>query len=319
MRKLRNVSSQSLHPGRHHVAQLLNDFEHTAASGVHVCLVLAVQGETLQSQMTRAHRTRLPYEAAKNISRQLLQAFDFMHSECGVLHTDIQTSNILIKAVETNHDTAVVHHSDDKTGISSPSIFRDWDAQVCLIDFGLACWQDQHLTDRIQPPVLRAPEITLDAPWESSVDIYDLGCLIYYFVTGTLPFPGRPSSRGSYTAEDDRLATLMDIFGSVPEIVLANAGKANHFFDENRELRRTPRSSNRSPSGTHTPLEGLIDERTKRSSLGDEMPPSQVPAFCDFLRAMLATDPRQRKTAKELLGMKWLKTPGSGQTYLSPV
>lgn len=41
-----------------------------------------------------------------------------------------------------------------------------------------ASWTDKHLSDRIQPPILRAPEVTLGAPWGPSVDIWNLGCLV---------------------------------------------------------------------------------------------------------------------------------------------
>lgn len=44
----------------------------------------------------------------------------------------------------------------------------------------LASWREKHLTDRIQPLALRAPEVTIGAPWDVGVDIWSLGCLVSF-------------------------------------------------------------------------------------------------------------------------------------------
>ena len=42
----------------------------------------------------------------------------------------------------------------------------------------LASWFDEHLTERIQPQMLRAPEVILGAEWNFSVDIWILGSVV---------------------------------------------------------------------------------------------------------------------------------------------
>ncbi|EDR12112.1 uncharacterized protein LACBIDRAFT_311109 [Laccaria bicolor S238N-H82] len=63
-----------------------------------------------------------------------------------------------------------------------------------VTDFGSA----QHLclrtTNEITSTVLRAPEIILQGPWDTKVDIWAFGCLIFEFNTGAslfkyIPFP----------------------------------------------------------------------------------------------------------------------------------
>jgi serine/threonine protein kinase len=52
----------------------------------------------------------------------------------------------------------------------------------------IASWRENHLSDLIQSPALRAPEVTIGAPWDTGVDIWSLGCLVrvvYYFVHHT--------------------------------------------------------------------------------------------------------------------------------------
>ena len=41
-----------------------------------------------------------------------------------------------------------------------------------------ASWVDKHLTDWIQPQMLRAPEVILGAEWDSKVDIWNVGLVV---------------------------------------------------------------------------------------------------------------------------------------------
>lgn len=49
---------------------------------------------------------------------------------------------------------------------------------IRIVDFSVSSWTDRHLSDRIQPPALRAPEVTIGAPWGTAIDIWSLGCLV---------------------------------------------------------------------------------------------------------------------------------------------
>jgi hypothetical protein len=50
--------------------------------------------------------------------------------------------------------------------------------QIILSLIYLASWFDRHLTEWIQPPMLRAPEVILRANWDYRVDIFNLGALV---------------------------------------------------------------------------------------------------------------------------------------------
>ena len=41
----------------------------------------------------------------------------------------------------------------------------------------VACWVDKHLTEWIQPQMLRSPEVILGAEWNHKVDIWNLGII----------------------------------------------------------------------------------------------------------------------------------------------
>lgn len=87
LRKVAKVSSTSNHEGRHHISYLLDEFKHTGPNGEHVCFVFDVLGHHLYHQAVHFKYERIPAEVMKIIARQLLLALDFLHRECGVIHT----------------------------------------------------------------------------------------------------------------------------------------------------------------------------------------------------------------------------------------
>jgi len=292
MRRIRDVSKTSSHPGRHHIMEFIDDFEIDSPSGKHVCMVFGCLGPTLQEQMAKADQKRLSCKVAKQISRQLLEAMDFLHNDCGVLHTDLNTSNILID------EPIRVSELESQAG---PAAVLNERLRIRLSDFGLACWQDKHLTDRIQPLVLRAPEITVGGPWEASVDVYSVGCLVHYFVVGEPPFDEARHAPGEDGVEQRRLSLQAAYFGPVPKVVVDNATRADVFFDEkgqiHAEIQLQPRS-----------FEKAIDIKVQENPvLKNDMVSDEIPTFCDFLHASLATDPRRRKRPRDLVNHPWLQ------------
>jgi serine/threonine-protein kinase SRPK3 len=288
MQKVTAVSNHSSHPGRHHVTHLKNHFEIEGPSGKHVCLVMPLLGDSIAEKATTGHLNRIHPSTVRRIAKQILEALDFLHRECGVIHTDLQPSNILKDdqgQSPAEIDELVRTHS------SGPDL-DDPNMQFRLNDLGIACFVDQHLTDSIQSEYLRAPEITLEAPWDPSVDIFSLGCLLFQFVTGDLPFVGRPGP--GVSADQDRIATLVSCFGPIPNVVLDNANRGKEFQNESVNGHGFPVS-----------LETMVGQ----SFAGDmsRMPIDELESFCDFLRKMLASDPRERERADALLVHPWLQ------------
>lgn len=85
--KISEVSGKSAHEGRHFVSPLLDQFKHTGPNGDHVCLVFDVLGHHLDFQTAKYQDGKLPVKEVKIISRQLLLGLDFLHRECGIIHT----------------------------------------------------------------------------------------------------------------------------------------------------------------------------------------------------------------------------------------
>lgn len=93
----RIVGAKPDHPGRKHVVSLLDSFEHKGPHGTHVCMVFEVLGENLLGLIKRWNHRGIPMPLVKQITKQVLLGLDYLHRECGIIHTDLKPENVLIE------------------------------------------------------------------------------------------------------------------------------------------------------------------------------------------------------------------------------
>jgi len=91
------VEANPNHPGKRHVVELLDSFEHKGPNGVHVCMVFEVLGENLLGLIKRWNHRGIPMPLIKQITKQVLLGLDHLHRECGIIHTDLKPENVLIE------------------------------------------------------------------------------------------------------------------------------------------------------------------------------------------------------------------------------
>ncbi|KAI9660079.1 MAG: serine/threonine protein kinase, CMGC group [Bathelium mastoideum] len=91
------VQANMEHPGRRHVVSLLDSFNHKGPNGVHVCMVFEVLGENLLGLIKRWNHRGIPMPLVKQITKQVLLGLDYLHRECGIIHTDLKPENVLIE------------------------------------------------------------------------------------------------------------------------------------------------------------------------------------------------------------------------------
>lgn len=91
------VAAKPDHPGRKHVVSLLDSFEHKGPNGTHVCMVFEVLGENLLGLIKRWNHRGIPIPLVKQIAKQVLLGLDYLHRECGIIHTDLKPENVLIE------------------------------------------------------------------------------------------------------------------------------------------------------------------------------------------------------------------------------
>ncbi|KAH6616284.1 serine/threonine-protein kinase SRPK2 [Boeremia exigua] len=91
------VDANEAHPGRKHVVSLLDSFNHKGPNGMHVCMVFEVLGENLLGLIKRWNHRGIPMPLVKQITKQVLLGLDYLHRECGIIHTDLKPENVLIE------------------------------------------------------------------------------------------------------------------------------------------------------------------------------------------------------------------------------
>lgn len=113
----------------------------------------------------------VPAERAHFLLRQICQSLAEAHAR-GLIHRDITPANIYVCRMGLEHDF------------------------VKVLDFGLVTSSDQSMEQTLMTgshtttgtPAFMAPEIILEGEVDERADVYALGCVAYFLLTGQLPF-----------------------------------------------------------------------------------------------------------------------------------
>ncbi|KAL9947737.1 hypothetical protein ACHAQF_001348 [Verticillium nonalfalfae] len=106
------VQAKPNHPGRKHVVSLLDSFDHKGPNGTHVCMVFEVLGENLLGLIKKWNHRGIPMPLVKQITKQVLLGLDYLHRECGIIHTDLKPENVLIEIGDVEQIVKKVVKSD---------------------------------------------------------------------------------------------------------------------------------------------------------------------------------------------------------------
>jgi len=90
-------SGDTQHPGYKHIPRLLDFFYYDSLSGRSLFLVMECLGPsicTMIGEILTPYPSRFSLSHSRQVSRQLLLAVDYLHT-CGIVHRDINASNIL--------------------------------------------------------------------------------------------------------------------------------------------------------------------------------------------------------------------------------
>lgn len=80
-----------------HCCRLLDHFEHSGPHGRHVCMVFEVLGDNLLSLIREYSHRGIPIPVVRHLTRQVLVALNFLHTVCGIIHTDLKPENVMLK------------------------------------------------------------------------------------------------------------------------------------------------------------------------------------------------------------------------------
>ncbi|KAI1128415.1 kinase-like protein [Nemania abortiva] len=296
-------------PGANHIVGLQDEFKHSGPNGRHVCLVFKPMGPDMSHYRELFSRAKLPMPVAKKVTKELLMALAFLHDSCRVIHTDIKPQNILIETSEINeifryapsevfgpfyppHNPPADYYMKSEQIISGEEDLETADISIRLADFGTASWVDKHLTEWIQPQMLRAPEVILGAPWDHKVDIWNLGLIIWELVQGKLVFDGQATATSAYSSQA-HLAQMCAILGTFPNTLLERSESRHKFFGADGHL-----------------VSGIrFRPVTLRELCGRYQYPvgQDLEDFLVFIESTLALEPTDRPDARELLNTRWLQ------------
>ncbi|KAK0465940.1 kinase-like domain-containing protein [Desarmillaria tabescens] len=288
---LEKVRHKSATIEQSHVIHMLEHFPISSIHGTHGSLVLERLGPSVAQVMNWAHPNKLPVRVCRQIIKQVLVGLDFLHRECGIVHTDLKLDNLLLRLAETQGtpDPGNVEHSTeiDFSRVSLGS------AAVVITDLGVASNIEEPFNGVIQPYALRAPEVYLGIPYGPPADIWSLGCLAFELVTYCWLF--NPTETSKWSRDDDILEQMVSLNGLelFPVDVLARGKYSDRFFDKTGKLHGYNVGA--------CSIRGLLDSRCSLQ------PEDEPDAFADLLSRMLRLRPEDRESASELLIHPWLR------------
>ncbi|KAJ5121243.1 uncharacterized protein N7515_009204 [Penicillium bovifimosum] len=195
------------HPGKPHVLQLLDQFEHEGPNGLHLCLVFPVMMSDGE-EITMQQEPRFP-DYVREISKQILLGLKYLHDQ-GLIHGDLQPANILF--TQNCDFTSDMFKEPEFSPVKwLPGVEIDNSAPQYLMcsqrpygmlasassstllvkigDMGGAMWNTQDKSRPVTPVALRAPELLQPHSWNEKADIWALGCLIFQLATNEPLFP----------------------------------------------------------------------------------------------------------------------------------
>ncbi|CAK57049.1 unnamed protein product (macronuclear) [Paramecium tetraurelia] len=108
-----------------------------------------------------------PEQTVARIIATLLESLEYLHKN-SILHRDLKPENLILR----------------KKGVLD---------DIVIADFGLADFYDplgNYIFQRCGTPGFVAPEVLQDKLYDSKVDIFSIGCLMYLLLAGKSPFKG---------------------------------------------------------------------------------------------------------------------------------
>lgn len=161
-----------------------------------------------------------------------------------------------------------------------------------IVDLGNACWTHRHFSEDIQTRQYRAPEVIIGSNYDTSADIWSLGCMIFELLTGDLLFD--PRAGEDYDRDEDHLAMFQELLGKMPKRIALEGKYAKNFFDKRGSLKHIKQLK-------FWPLQEVLTEKY-------HFPKEEANAIADFIRPLLDFDPKTRITALDALNADWLKS-----------
>lgn len=182
----------------------------------HLCLVFELLSYNLYDLIRNTNFKGVSLNLTRKFAHQLCTALQFLSSKkLSIIHCDLKPENILLVNPRRS--------------------------QIKIVDFGSSCKRSQRLYSYIQSRFYRCPEILLGLPYDLSIDVWSVGCILVEVHVGEPIFHGLD--------EADQLSKIIEVLGYPPEKMVEKCSKFKKFFTRNS----SPHHHNSSPHHHHHP------------------------------------------------------------------
>lgn len=297
--------------------RLLDNFTVNSLFGTHIVLVFPHFGENLLTSIRSYNYNGIKEDVVRKITYNLLISLQYIHEDIKIIHTDIKPENILVrkppkdirkllnkyKVVNINDPIKLIDKNDfilsktqrkrkrrllkmvppttddDEYSSEEENEYLERINDVVLVDFGNAQKLDDCGDVGIQTRQYRSPEVIIAEEYDTSADIWSLGCVIYELLIGENLFE---CFKGKIFDEDDSHISLMLSYLEGDFTVYKNSINYHIFFDDNNQF--IPIKNIRKVS---------LKTKLKKHRLSDY--------WYDILSDMFVIDYKKRPTARDLL------------------
>ncbi|ACI65907.1 predicted protein [Phaeodactylum tricornutum CCAP 1055/1] len=164
--------------------------------------------------------------------------------------------------------------------------------RTVIVDLGNACWTHRHFSEDIQTRQYRSPEVLIGSNYNTSADMWSLGCMMFELLTGDLLFD--PRAGEDYDRDEDHLAMFQELLGKMPKRMALDGKYSKNFFDRKGNLKRIKQLK-------FWPIQDVLQEKYHFSQ-------EDAKGIAEFIGPLLDFDPKTRVTAREALKSDWLKS-----------
>ncbi|KAM8979844.1 SRSF protein kinase 2 isoform X7 [Sarcophilus harrisii] len=195
--------------------------------------------------------------------------------------------------------------------------------RVKIADLGNACWVHKHFTEDIQTRQYRSIEVLIGAGYSTPADIWSTACMAFELATGDYLF--EPHSGEDYSRDEDHIAHIIELLGSIPRHFALSGKYSREFFNRRDHIALIIELLGKIPrkyamlgkySKEFFTKKGELRHITKLKpwSLFDVLvekygwPHEDAAQFTDFLIPMLEMVPEKRASAGECLRHPWLNS-----------